>query len=267
MGGDAYDMANGHHKQEDKKSDELHPDEMCGWGSWRPKWLQKIGNIKMFVACLCIIIFMKGAANYYTTGVLRTIEKRFNLNSTQTGFIMSVADIVQLCLIVFITYYGDKLHKPRILGIMSIALIISAVISGSINFMFPPKESFSPNGPQISTVVNTTLATNNQAAQVCTAPGLINRTTAECSAEQKSALDGDQGAYIMFIVSQVFLGLGGSGMNALGLSYIYENVPEGNTYAYFGELLHFIVTLEINSPSDLLKLWMCNCALLKIRPM
>lgn len=254
MGEGKANSSSGHNKlgnEEQENHEGRDPDEMCGIGSFRPAWLQKFADIRVFVASLSIIIFMKNAANYYTAGVARTIEKRFNLNSTQTGVILSVADIIQLSLVVFISYYGDKAHKPRILGIMAVALVISGLISGSINFVFPSKDTFTlqhtgsiASVDLLDNITYTTLAKDDNSTGMCSASSFVNSSfPEECDDSTKLSLDADSGAYVMFIISQVFLGLGGSGMNALGMSYLHDNAPKGTAFQYFGKCFTYIILM------------------------
>ena len=48
--------------------------------------------------------------------VLSPIEKRYHFSSTQASFIISTFDFAVVLSVVFISYFGDKGHKPRWLG-------------------------------------------------------------------------------------------------------------------------------------------------------
>ena len=66
-------------------------------------------NIIIHVMCLSPLGF--------TSVVLSTIERRYQFSSTAAGLIASTFDMAVLVSVVFISYFGGKGHKPRILGI------------------------------------------------------------------------------------------------------------------------------------------------------
>ena len=61
--------------------------------------------------------------------VLSPIEKRYQFSSTQVSFIVSTFDFAVLISVVFISYFGDKGHKPRCLGV-SIIIQVGMIIHG-----------------------------------------------------------------------------------------------------------------------------------------
>jgi len=81
---------------------------------------QRRWSIMLFtVNAGCVIwLWMIGIA--YTTGVVRTLERRFGLSSTQTGIMMASGDIVHTCIVVFVGYLGRRSHKPRIMCVMAL---------------------------------------------------------------------------------------------------------------------------------------------------
>ena len=48
---------------------------------------------------------------------LTTIQRRYELNSTQSGLIVSVFDMAVIVSVIFVSYFGGKGHKPRWLGV------------------------------------------------------------------------------------------------------------------------------------------------------
>jgi len=62
----------------------------------------------------CVVLFwMIGYA--YTTGVLRTLERRFGLSSSQSGFVQSSNDIMHVSVVMFVGYFGLRGNKPRLI--------------------------------------------------------------------------------------------------------------------------------------------------------
>ena len=48
---------------------------------------------------------------------LSTIQRRYELTSTESGLILSVFDMAVIVSVIFISYFGGKGHKPRWLGV------------------------------------------------------------------------------------------------------------------------------------------------------
>ena len=72
----------------------------------------------------------------YTNGVIRTIERRFSLSSSKTGFLNSCNDVFQICLVIFIGYFGQKYNKPRIICVTIMFSAISGFLMASPHILF-----------------------------------------------------------------------------------------------------------------------------------
>lgn len=86
-----------------------------GYFGYEPEWLQSILlTPNSFITIICSYVFFQSLTFAgYLPAVLSTIEKRFNFLSTQAGLIISAYDIGSLCVVVFISYYGGKGHRPQ----------------------------------------------------------------------------------------------------------------------------------------------------------
>ena len=60
--------------------------------------------------------------------VITTLEKRFDLPSTRSGLIASSNDFLALFLVLFISFYGSRRHKPRLIGIGVVVLGLGSII-------------------------------------------------------------------------------------------------------------------------------------------
>ena len=94
---------------------------------------QCFNNPKGYLLFACLFVVAQGmTVNGLIYVVTSTLEKRFNLTSTRSGFISSCYDIAVLIVILFVTYFGERSHKPRIMG--TGALIFGL---GSLLFTLP----------------------------------------------------------------------------------------------------------------------------------
>ena len=87
-------------------------------------------TIQMFTAIVsCVVLFwMIGYA--YTTGVIRTLERRFGLSSAQSGLVLSSNDIMHISVVIFVGYFGLRGNKPRLICVtLSLAAIGNLLMS------------------------------------------------------------------------------------------------------------------------------------------
>ncbi len=182
-----------------------------GWFGWRPKCLQWINNPKGFLFCMCIYVFGQGmTVNGLVYTVITTLEKRFDLPSVQSAFISSSYDFCLMFFVVFVTYFGERAHKPRLIG--TGALIFSC---GSIVFMLP--HFLTPDYDYDAVEFDT-----------CDA----NRTEPDlCSVDDSEDL---RKYYVVFLIAQALHALGASGIYTLGVTYIDENSTPGAAAVYTG---------------------------------
>lgn len=61
--------------------------------------------------------------------IVTTLERRFNLTSARSGAISSCYDFSVMIVVVFVTYFGEKAHKPLWIG-------SGAIIFGMGSFLF-----------------------------------------------------------------------------------------------------------------------------------
>jgi len=77
-------------------------------------------DIALFTANAGCVQFLWMIGVVYTGAVVRTLERRFGLRSTQTGMMMACGDILHMCIVVFVGYFGRHGHKPRIMSAMAL---------------------------------------------------------------------------------------------------------------------------------------------------
>ncbi|XP_072175560.1 solute carrier organic anion transporter family member 4A1-like [Diadema setosum] len=194
-----------------EKADSVAEEDItCGWGPFRPRCLQCCNNAVGFLVFVSIFGFIQGmTVNGLVYVVTTTLERRFNIPSVQSGFISSCYDFGVLIVVVFVTYVGEKAHKPVWLGVG--ALFFSL---GSIIFTVP---HFATDNYQFSTIDEPTCSLN--ASDV----------------GGSSDLDSGLNRYlIVFIVGQLIHGISASGLYTLGYAYIDENTPPSRASIFVG---------------------------------
>lgn len=128
--------------------------------------------------------------------VLSTVERRFRFNSTAVGALLVSFDVSVLISVIFISYFGDKRHKPRWLGY---GLIVQGI--GALVFSFPQYVfgSYSPGAEGALTL------------ESCQVGEDFNTSTCDSS---------NYLAYFILLLGNVLIGIGAAPLFTLGLSYI-----------------------------------------------
>lgn len=80
--------------------------------------LQFMNSIRWHVFWQCIFNFFEGfIVNGIINIILPALEKRYGLSSSRSGFIASGNDIGALVVLLFVGYFGERRHKPRLMAI------------------------------------------------------------------------------------------------------------------------------------------------------
>ncbi|KAM6105424.1 solute carrier organic anion transporter family member 4C1 [Pterocles gutturalis] len=185
----------------------------CGWGRCAPKALQLCNNPEGYLAAYSLLAIFQGiVVNGLINISISTIEKRYELNSSLTGLISASYDIAFCILSLFVSFFGERGHKPRWLAFSAFMLGL-----GSLTFSLP---HFSSGKYQYGAKLEDT----------CQIPGTssVNFT---CSAKTKSSLPN----YLyVFILGQLLLGVGGTPLYTLGTAFIDDSVPKHKSSLYIG---------------------------------
>ena len=141
---------------------------------------------RAFTASLTFSTMIFAAGFSYTTGVMRTLEKRFGLTSTEVNTLMSVMDFISSALLLFVGYAGCKCHKPRLLGILLFFMVVAQLV-----FFGGPYFYFSADDILI---VNATADQENTTQTRCILSNENQTSTAspheKCSGDEDNRADG-----------------------------------------------------------------------------
>lgn len=188
----------------------------CGYGNCRPSFLQKFNNSKLMLVVMCFYVFVQGfIVNGVFNVIVSTLERRFQLQSTQMGLIASAYDFSAAFFGVLISYLGSGRHKSRWLAVSAIFMVL-----GSITMTLPHFTTgiYKWGEDKISTCDNS--ASNTSSTDVCVSSGL-----------QK---------YLgLFALSNVLFGIGGATIFTVGTAYIDDSVPSLMSPLYLGIFFGF----------------------------
>ncbi|KAK5605422.1 Solute carrier organic anion transporter member 3A1 [Crenichthys baileyi] len=181
-------------------------------------------NIKIFLISECALMLAQGTVGAYLVSVLTTLERRFNLQSADVGVIASSFEIGNLALILFVSYFGAKAHRPRLIGCGGIVMALGALLSALPEFLI--------NQYEIEKIQRT-----NMGRDVCsnTSSGDLQED-ALCAHKANTNM-----MYLLLIGAQVLLGIGATPVQPLGVSYIDDHVKKKDSSLYIGILFSTLV--------------------------
>lgn len=153
----------------------------------------------------------------FQVSVLTTLERRFNLQSADVGVIASSFEIGNLALILFVSYFGAKAHRPRLIGCGGIVMALGALLSALPEFL--------TNQYEIGETWRTDVGRD-----VCSNSSNAAAEDAVCANKANTNM-----MYLLLIGAQVLLGIGATPVQPLGVSYIDDHVKKKDSSLYIGE--------------------------------
>ena len=219
----------GNHIALEEEEEDLHYEghrkNLYGWFSCRPSCLQWLNNPKGYLLCLCFFLFGQGmAVNGLVYLVITNLERRFNLTSVQSAFISSIYDFCFMFIVIFVTYFGERAHKPRILGIGAFIFAFGSVVFTLPHFLTGP---YNFEGAEFDTCQ-------------------YNRTEPDICSDDDNNEDLRK-YYAVFIIAQGLHALGASAIFTLGLTYIDDNSPQGTAAIHTGKILVCIILKDFET--------------------
>lgn len=183
-------------------------------------------NIKIFLIAECALMLAQGTVGAYLVSVLTTLERRFNLQSADVGVIASSFEIGNLVLILFVSYFGAKAHRPRLIGCGGIVMALGALLSALPEFLTNQYEI----GEMWRTDEGRDVCANMSSGVAQKAEDLI------CANKTNTNM-----MYLLLIGAQVLLGIGATPVQPLGVSYIDDHVKKKDSSLYIGILFSTLV--------------------------
>ncbi|XP_071946111.1 solute carrier organic anion transporter family member 2A1-like [Antedon mediterranea] len=182
------------------------------------------------VAFLCFLVPMYAvivATSTYFGGCISTIEKQFQLTSSQSGLLATVNDAVGLSVVVFVTFYGNKSHRPRIIGSSGIIVGIGFFLLAMPHFTTDPV-SYTDNSYSLQANENDSNSRQVNNKELCSVDDVAqDRCSSGDVAEDAPA------SLFWLIVGQVLLGVGGSPLFPLTITYLDDSTVDSTTTSVY----------------------------------
>ncbi|KAK3088850.1 hypothetical protein FSP39_024570 [Pinctada imbricata] len=195
----------------------------CGLGSFTPKALQCCNNLLSFSFVYGFAVLLTQALGMYISSQITTLERQFDLSSTDSGIIMSCNDIGFLATVLFMSYYGPRGHIPRIIALCAFLYGASGVLSSLPQFITDGKmEGGVAQGG------------NASSTNVLCGSGLGNDSD-RCSSRHHESGDNAVKWVVGYLgICLVIQGIGKTPRSALGTLYLDSSTDKTKTGLYLG---------------------------------
>ncbi|XP_006628463.2 solute carrier organic anion transporter family member 2B1 [Lepisosteus oculatus] len=194
------------------------------------RWRNPFYSIKVFVFCHGLLQLAQLLVSGYLKSSISTIEKRYGLSSQTSGLLASFNEVGNTVLIVFVSFFGSRVHRPRFIGggacIASLAGILMA-LPHLITERYEYDQSINNH--------------DNNSTDICqldAGSSHMEQSHHNCSARKE--IGHEKVLPIMFL-GQLLLGIGGVPIQPFGISYIDDYASKRNSPLYIGIL--FAITV------------------------
>ncbi|NWU86804.1 SO2B1 protein, partial [Onychorhynchus coronatus] len=185
---------------------------------------------QFFVFCHGLLQLSQLLVSGYLKSSISTIERRYGLSSRTSGLLASFNEVGNTLLIVFISYFGSRVHRPRFIGAGAILVSLAGFLMSLPHFITGPYEFDQSVASKCCTFSNTT--------DLCQPRPWVNLSDAKCT--PRASRENHEVLLVMF-VAQALLGIGGVPIQPFGISYIDDFASKRNSPLYLGIL--FSVTV------------------------
>ncbi|XP_061617558.1 solute carrier organic anion transporter family member 1C1-like isoform X1 [Phyllopteryx taeniolatus] len=184
-------------------------------------------KFKLFLASMAFAYFAKAFGGAYMKSSITQIERRFDIPSSLIGVIDGSFEMGNLLVIAFVSYFGAKLHRPRLIAIGCMIMSVGSFLISLPHFLQGPykyETSMIHNTQVNGTESILPCSSNHSLTDVDDTPDLATR--ADCEKAAGSSM------WVYVFLGNILRGIGETPIMPLGVSYLDDFSKEENTPFY-----------------------------------
>lgn len=182
-------------------------------------------KIKIFLMALTWAYVSKSLSGVYMNSMLTQIERQFDIPTFVVGIINGSFEIGNLLLIIFVSYFGTKLHRPIMIGVGCAVMGLGCFIISLPHFLMGRYQYETTILPASNLSSDSFLCLENRTQTL-----KPTQDPAECVKEIKSLM------WIYVMIGNMIRGIGETPIMPLGVSYIEDFAKSENSPLYIGIL-------------------------------
>nr|XP_047902757.1 solute carrier organic anion transporter family member 1A2 isoform X4 [Anser cygnoides]XP_047902758.1 solute carrier organic anion transporter family member 1A2 isoform X4 [Anser cygnoides] len=182
-----------------------------------------ISRLKVFLLALSLAFVGKTMSGAYMNSMYTQIEKQFNIPASLVGIINGSFEIGNLLLIAFVSYFGGKLHRPRIIALGCTVMSFGCLLISLPHFLIGRYHIESSVSP----------LENSSVMPLC----FVNQSLFSLPAEEPSTecvMESGSLLWIFVMAGNIVRGMGETPIMPLGISYLEDFAKTENSPFYLG---------------------------------
>ncbi|XP_061775200.1 solute carrier organic anion transporter family member 1C1 [Nerophis ophidion] len=185
-------------------------------------------GLKMFLVALSFAYFAKALSGSYMKSTITQLERRFDIPSYLVGIIDGSFEMGNLLVIAFVSYFGAKLHRPKIIAVGCVLMSIGTFIIALPHFITGRYEYESSARWVVNSTLNTSPCSAGSTTDLTPNNELPEVPAAGCEGDSNLSM------WIYVLLGNVLRGIGETPVQPLGISYIDDFATEENAALYVG---------------------------------
>ncbi|XP_009865739.1 PREDICTED: solute carrier organic anion transporter family member 1B3-like [Apaloderma vittatum] len=191
-------------------------------------------GLKVFLAALSFSYLSKTLSGTIMKSSITQIERRFDLTSSTVGLIDGSFEIGNLLVIAFVSYFGAKLHRPKVIAAGCFTMALGSILTALPHFFM--------GYYKYETASHTASSANlTSSINPCSLHQDMNETLLEVS---RSGCEKEPSSYmwIYILLGNMLRGIGETPITPLGISYLDDFAKEEDVPVYVA-CLHTIAMM------------------------
>ncbi|XP_063073114.1 solute carrier organic anion transporter family member 1C1-like [Engraulis encrasicolus] len=188
-------------------------------------------TLKMFIGVLAMCYFSKSLAGSYTKSTITQVERRFEIPSSTVGIIDGSFEMGNLLVIVVVSYFGAKYHRPKIIATGALLMTVGTLLMALPHFLMGRYD-------YESAAVRPSMNDPNSTSACSPSSHSIQDQAPTC----KEGEEEGSSMWVMVLMGNVIRGFGEATIGPLGVSFIDDFARPENSAFYLG-CLHTIAVI------------------------